>query len=87
VKIIKILSTIGLLLITVNSNAQKPHYIKTDKYEGIVNTDPKDFKGRTRIYIPTDNEIANMEKKIPVNINKFVKDYKMHYGTPHLSDH
>jgi hypothetical protein len=79
-----VLLIIGLLLVAFDSNAQKPHYIKTNEYEGVVNTKPTSSdagKGATQIYIPTDREIALMEKKITISIGKLDKEYiKHHYA-------
>ena len=66
----RILLIIGLFLLPIISNAQKPRYIKTDTYEGVVF--PKYCWPNQEIakhpYIPTNQEIANMEKKISYSI-------------------
>jgi hypothetical protein len=80
----KSLLVFGLLLVVVVSYAQKPRYIKTKTYEGIVNTKPlseKGIKSNAQLYIPTDSEIAMMEKKITSSIEKLFNEYIKHdYG-------
>ena len=80
-KIFKGLFFSGLLLVAFISNAQKPRYIKTETYEGVVDTKPitkSEIKKVAQLYVPTDGEIARMEKKIANSIVKLVKDYMTH---------
>jgi hypothetical protein len=83
-KKIKILSFIGLLLITLISNAQKPRYLKTDTYEGVIfpkfwATSPQRAKYE---FFPTDKEIATMEKKLTDSIGALLSTFekKDNYG-------
>jgi hypothetical protein len=66
----KILFILGILLLTFNSNAQDNRYIKTDAYEGVIFA--KYCFPNSEIaqhpYIPSDREIATMEKKISDSI-------------------
>ena len=78
-----IISIIGLVLVALNSIAQKPHYIKANTYEGVIFTKSGSStvkKGVSNIYIPTDSEIATMEIKIANSIDKLLKDYKKDIG-------
>ncbi|NWJ51192.1 MAG: hypothetical protein HXX14_10025 [Bacteroidetes bacterium] len=73
----QVLLIIGLLLVAFDSYAQKPRYIKSDKYEGVIFakycwTTSKIAKNP---YIPTDKEIATMEKKISESISILLTDF------------
>ena len=61
-----ILPIIGLLLLALNSIAQKPvKYIKSDKYEGVIFSEPTFIMREERskpLYIPSEMDIAKMEK-------------------------
>ena len=61
-----ILPLIGLLLLALNSIAQKPvKYIKYDKYEGVIFSSPTFIMKEERskpLYIPSEMDIAKMEK-------------------------
>ncbi|NWJ49452.1 MAG: hypothetical protein HXX14_01175 [Bacteroidetes bacterium] len=74
---LKIFTLIGLVLLTSVSVAQKYRYIKGGTYEGIVwiHHEISDSK-LVQPYIPTDMEIARMEKKIPAQLHALVKEYK-----------
>jgi len=61
-----ILPFIGLVLLSLNSIAQKPvKYIKSDKYEGVIFSNPNLIRPEDRskpLYIPSEMDIAKMEK-------------------------
>ena len=61
-----ILPLIGLLLLALNSIAQKPvKYIKSDKYEGVIFSRPTFIRTEDRskpLYVPSEEDIAKMEK-------------------------
>jgi hypothetical protein len=63
-----ILSIVVLLLLALNSIAQKPvKYIKSDKYEGVIFSEPKNIMivdKSNPLYIPSEMDIAKMEKKL-----------------------
>ena len=67
---IKYLLIIGLILVALVSNAQKNRYIKTNTYEGVVFS--KYFypgvEWAKQPFIPTNKEIAKMEKIITDSI-------------------
>lgn len=76
---LKIFTLIGLLLITSVSVAQKYRYIKGETYEGIVNIRAYVYGSKLiQSYIPTDIEIARLEKKIPAQLADLVKKYRFH---------
>ena len=80
-KKIIILFVVGMLFIPCLSYAQKPRYIKTDTYEGVVfpmfwATDPKKEK---YAYMPTNKEIAIMEKKIADSIGALFTNFVEHH--------
>src|ERR1035437_5843153 len=84
-----VLFIIGLLLVTLNSNAQKPRYIKTDTYEGVSSpiywaTSPKEVK---YAFSPTDKEIATMEKKIADSIGVLLSTYEKRMKAEDYGDH
>jgi hypothetical protein len=68
---------IGLLLVAFGSNAQKPRYIKSDKYEGVIFAKYcwPTSKIAKNPYIPTEIEIAIMEKKISESISTLLSDF------------
>ena len=77
-KELKYFVIIGLLLVAFITNAQKPRYLKTDTYEGVVfhkywATYPKDVK---YYFSPTDKEIAVMEKKLPGKIGELLSNFE-----------
>ena len=61
-----ILPLIGLLLLALNTIAQKPvKYIKSDKYEGVIFSSPTFIRTEERskpLYIPSEMDITKMEK-------------------------
>ena len=69
-----ILPLIGLLLLALNSIAQKQvKYIKSDKYEGVIFSRPTFIRTEDRskpLYIPSEEDIAKMEKKLSGPIGK-----------------
>ena len=74
-KELKYFVIIGLLLVAFITNAQKPRYLKTDTYEGVVfhkywATYPKYY------FSPTDKEIAVMEKKLPGKIGELLSNFE-----------
>jgi len=82
-KRIDIIFIILMFLLASVSNAQKPRFVKSRNYEGMVfiNYGPYAFEyvgreGLKHQYVPTDNEIASAEKKIEKSIMKLVSDYK-----------
>jgi hypothetical protein len=76
---LKIFTLIGLLLITSVSVAQKYRYVKGKTYEGIVSIHSY-ISGSKKIqsFIPTEMEIARLEKKLPTQLGAFMKEYKIH---------
>jgi hypothetical protein len=77
-KELKYFAIIGLLLVAFITNAQKPRYLKTDTYEGVVfpmywATYPKDVK---YCFSPTEKEIAIMEKKLPGKIGNLLSNFE-----------
>jgi hypothetical protein len=88
-KKIKIISIIGLLLLSIISIAQKPRYIKTDTYEGVAfpiywATNPKEVKNA---FFPTNKEIAIMEKKIADSIGVLLSNYEKRIQAEDYGDH
>jgi hypothetical protein len=79
-KIIKILSIIGLLLVAFISNAQNPQFIKTNTFEGVIfpvipGTSPENAK---KSFMPSVKEIIKMEKKIADSIGVLLSTYEKH---------
>lgn len=85
-KRIETVFVIALLLFVSVSNAQKPRYVKSDKYEGVVmlKVDPYAFyeyvprEGWKSLYVPTDHEIDFAEKRIERSIMVLLSDFKKH---------
>ena len=77
-KNLKYLLIIGITFLTQISNAQKTHYIKSGNYEGVVfaNYPFIPFEGSNHPYIPSNSEIATMEKKISQSIDKLISIFK-----------
>ena len=84
-KRIETVFVIALLLFVSVSNAQKPRYVKSDKYEGVVFINYSGYafeyvgrEGLKHQYVPTDKEIASAEKRIEKSIVKLLSDFKKH---------
>lgn len=75
-KKITFLFIIGLLLLAYITNAQKPRYIKTNTYEGVVflKHGVPSYLSK-HLYVPTNKEIATMEKKIADSIGVLFSNF------------
>ena len=77
-KELRYFAIIGLLFVAFITNAQKPRYLKTDTYEGVIfphywATSPKNLK---EDFFPTDKEIAIMEKKLVGKIGILLSNFE-----------
>src|ERR1035437_8349173 len=86
-KIRKLLPLIGLLLVALISNAQKPRYIKTDNFEGVafpfIQGLPAEIKKNE--FMPSVKDITKMEKKIHDSLSFIVSAYEKQIAKEYMN--